>query len=72
MNTDLEEELLGELTVLYGRECAVAMLSFEKQKAGNDMRKMLASIRHVLAMVGGENYAELIYERLQSKLGAVE
>jgi hypothetical protein len=72
MNPDLEKELLNELTVLYGRECAVAMLTFEKRKAGEDVRKLLASIRHVLAMVGGENYAELIYERLQTKVGAVE
>jgi len=68
MDKNLENELLEELSVLYGRDCATAMVEIERRKSGGDMAKQIAGIRHVLVMVGGEEYASFVYERLQSRL----
>ena len=72
MTVPTEEALLNELTHLYGRDFAVAMVNIEKNKYGNDTNKLLGGIRALLTTVGGRRYAQEIYERLVTTVGGSE
>ena len=69
MTEDLEKILLDELSVLYGSECAKVIITVEKRKTDDDVEKMLAGIRRIMCQVGGERYAENVYNKIQRKMG---
>ena len=65
---DLEKILFDELSALYGAECAKVIIVVEKRRSEDDMKKMLAGIRGIMSKVGGESYAEKVYNKIQKKM----
>ena len=63
-----EAILVEELGAIFGNDCARTMISVEKKKGG-DSADMLSGIRKVLVQAGGETYAEMVFQRLHSRIG---
>ena len=64
-----EEIVVNELSRIFGREYALMLLELEKERSGSDIKKLVGGIRGLMVKAGGERFGEMIYSRLQSKLG---
>ena len=63
-----EAILVEELGAIFGEDCAKTMISMEKNK-GKNSKELMVGLRRVLVQAGGEKYAEMIFQRLGSKIG---
>ena len=63
-----EEILVEKLGTIFGKDCAKTMISMEKNK-GKSSKELMIGLRRVLVQAGGERYAEMIFQRLDSRIG---
>ena len=63
----LENSLIEELSIIFGRDYAEALITAQKEK-GKSSKEILMNLRTLLTKAGGEKYAEMIFQSLDSRI----
>ncbi len=63
----LENSLIEELGIIFGRDYAEALITSQKEK-GKSSKEILMNLRTLLTKAGGEKYAEMIFQSLDSRI----
>ena len=63
----LENSLTEELGIIFGRDCARVLIT-EQMGKEKSSKEILIALRARLTEVGGERYAEMIFQQLDSRI----